>query len=467
MAEDLTSAILLRPQRVEWATLELRRNRPELAAQAAFTPQWPEGVSDPAAPEAAPYLKTALKLPREGRITLALPTDQTLLRVIDMPTTDLEELRGMTELQVDKFSPFPSDQVYHSFEVLSQTADTTRVLIGAAPRDRIDPLGQALALAGVHPIRVDVDVLGWWRLLHDEGEIQSSGQHILLILDHGHADLIILRDQQPILFRSLTPRLDPDSTEDAREIAEELDYTLTSLEGAWGSPSSTHFTIWKREPLPSTLAEALRAAGLPAYSTKPLDKLPALAEGLARRDTDSKPALLDLSPPGWGLQRQAKAYQAIALKSGIVILLAWGILMGVILGLAAVQRRQLLAAQQEFNQLRDQRQEVLTLRDQIRALELYGDRTHSGLEILREISLLMPNGIDMTSFTYRKAGQVSIRGESDQSAPIYEFINRLEGSPLFTEVRTEGVSSQARGGQTRSIFRLTALLPGSESEGES
>ena len=80
------------------------------------------------------------------------------------------------------------------------------------------------------------------------------------------------------------------------------------------------------------------------------------------------------------------------------------------------------------------------------------------------LDAVLPPGVELSSFTYRKGRTVSLRGESANVTPIYDYIEALEQSPLFIEVKPEGVT-QAPGGRRNPEFRLTARMPGDAGTG--
>ena len=49
--------------------------------------------------------------------------------------------------------------------------------VGSTGPDRTRPLKAALPDAATRIERVDVDVLGWWRLLQEGGQVEAHGAH--------------------------------------------------------------------------------------------------------------------------------------------------------------------------------------------------------------------------------------------------------------------------------------------------
>jgi hypothetical protein len=462
MAEHLKTALTLRRTVVGWTSLHEKKGALEIAEQCEAPLVLPENVTDPAAPEAAAALKAKCGAAR-GRLTLAMPTDQVLMRVVQLPSTDPAELKSMADLQVDKFSPFPVEHMAIGLEVLSSKDNVSRVLIAAAQLEHVEKLGAAFTRAGLSPRSVDVEVMGWWWLLKNNGLVPESGRQALLVIDEHCAELIVAQDGVPLLLRSLGASAGASPVEAAAETADELNYTLTTIESEWGALPTGPLQIWHADAVPQEyLAHLREQCGQPAEAHS-LAALPTLSEGLARRAAARGPGMLDLAPAHWGAEMHARKTRRGAIVAAAVVLGIW--LLGMLAFLLAWQIRQsaLGKVRAEAARLSGPAKEVRQIQDQIRALEKYGDRTFSGLECLRDVSERLSEGVDLTSFSYKKYRDVSLRGEADTSDPIYDFFKKLEESTLFTNVAPEGVTDEVRGGRRRAQFRVTCTLPGEES----
>ena len=94
--------------------------------------------------------------------------------------------------------------------------------------------------------------------------------------------------------------------------------------------------------------------------------------------------------------------------------------------------------------------EVKEMRDKVKLVQQYSDHARGSLEMLKAVSDRMPEGITLTSFTYRRGERLSIVGEAQQPTDVYEFKNALteaateDDEKLFTEVTLTG-PSQSRG----------------------
>lgn len=458
MSDDSITALMLYPNRVEWTTLRRRKGQIEVVEQREQALAAPSGAAE-SKEDFARRLKPILA-GLKGRVSAALSTDQTLLRVVRLPTTDVAEISEMAALQVDKFSPFPVEQMSVGQEVLAQQEGSTLVLIAASLQENVGRLGSTLQSAGISAREVDVAVLGWWRLLKMENRVPEKGRHLLLVVEERGIELLVIQDGNPVMIRALGALPAGAPAEAATEIAEELNYTLTTLEAEWGLQTPGELQVWHRRELPAEFIAGLRERCEATVQARPLDDLPPLSEGLARRAIERGPHMLDLAPAEWKATLASRHLQRILIMTGAAFVALWILAVsGLAVGLH-IQKKHLAAARADLASLQAPSREVDQLKEQVRALERYLDPKFSALECLREISTRLPAGVDITALTYKKYGQVALRGEADASDPIYDFFQSLEQTELFPAVKPEGVTQQQRGGKMRSQFKLTIELPG-------
>ncbi|MEM7397180.1 MAG: pilus assembly protein PilM, partial [Verrucomicrobiota bacterium] len=286
------------------------------------------------APEAAARVKSAcgkLKTP----MCLGVPTERVQLRVIDLPSADEEEVEEMVELQVDKFSPFPIENLIVSHEILSQTDDeeeeeSSRVLIAAVQRDFVEELGGLFQEAGLPIQRIDVEIMGWLRHFRDHEELLEQGRQMVLLCDHESTDLVVLENGLPIVFRSLGGQGDELRQTFVEEVAEEIGYTLTSLESEWGPEPTYSLKLFHWDAIPADLAARIQEDCDLNVETRALEDLPILSEGLALRYPDGDESRLDLSPREWHEAAKSRHLRKQLFTASAVLLLLWLVGMSVI-----------------------------------------------------------------------------------------------------------------------------------------
>ena len=163
----------------------------------------------------------------KGDVTACISSDQALIRVVELPGVDDDELRSMVELQVDKFSPFPIESVVFSHEVLQKREGNCLVLVVAVKADVIEAMGKKLSGVGIETERIDIDAMGWLRLLGDEGKILQKGRQVFILVTSTPL-MIVVQDGVAIALRTLSAGQGMSREDVLLEIAAEAGYTLMS-----------------------------------------------------------------------------------------------------------------------------------------------------------------------------------------------------------------------------------------------
>jgi len=446
MAKDTATGVLVTPVVVSWTTLRQTKGGIEGLAegQIARAPV-PESIQkgdvDTAVDAASPLTALAvLKSP----VVLALPSTHLLLRILDLPAVDDDDLVGMVELQVDKFSPFPIDQMVISHEVLSRDPQGCSVLVAAARQKAVDEAGDVLKGQGLRIERVDAGLLGRWKSIVDAGQVASEGRETLLIVSDETVEMLT-HDAGTLIALSCLGKV-PDLTDAAvaADIAQEVAHLRMGLEVERGRVADTKLTLWSDSAL-RPFAEALRQTCGVTVEERALEVLSSVAHGIAARAL-SGAGLLDLTPEPWRLAMGGKRVRRQMLIGSLAVFGLWALLVGGGLGWFAFEQGRLQRMKAEEARWLEPANEVRRLRLQVNMIERYTDRTFSALESLREISRLQPEGVDLSTFTYRKGDGMDIDGEADSGLLVNQFNEALNQSPLFAEVKpgTRTLTKQGR-----------------------
>lgn len=461
MARELNTGVVVRDDLLEWCILQ--KGKAQLLPVSTGRQELPppvEGASEEdkkiELAECEARLKTACSAFR-GFISAALPSDQVLLRTVALPTVVDAEIKGMVDLQVDKFSPFPLDNLVVSHEVLSRTQDSTMVLVAAVQRPIADALEKRLQEAGADVARVDVAVLGWYRLLKDAGEIPEKDRHLVLLMDGGTPEIVVFENGVPRVFRSLTGVNAAGGEEAAAEIASEINFSFLSLELEQDAEIGCTVAVWYAGQAPGALALHLANAMEHKVSVKPLSSLPPLAEGLARRSVYREGGV-DLTPPDWRETERARLFKRRVWLAGAAVAVLWLLALGGLEGGLYFQKFRLQRLQTKLDALEKPASEVREMQRRVRMVERYTSRKDSALEVLRELSALQPPGIDLSSFSYRKDEGVKISGDAGAVNLVYDFKTALDGSKMFRDVSLQGPRGEPRTG--KQLFDMDMKLAG-------
>jgi Tfp pilus assembly protein PilN len=435
------TAVAWRGDRLEWTRLAPHGNGWKMGAQ---------GLETPPDPPTADFMKPVVAH-WAGAVWLTLPAAKALLRVVSLPTTDAAELQDMAGLQLDKFSPFPTETMVMSLEVLERQEKSTRVLIAAAQRDAVAAQAAPLLAAGLLPSGVGVDMLGWWQNFKAAGQLAEHGGELIIVLTTAGAELMALHNGHPLLFRTLSQNLTGSA-----ELIEELDFALLSLESEWGE-EAPQLTVWCAPDVPEALTEAIQAHTDMRVTIHDLTTLPKLTEGVARRAAEATAPVINLVLPDWLAEARQRVVRCRLTAAGTVVGALWFLCMASFVGYSQWQKHQVAEMQREMARLEAPAAEVRRQQELIKVLQQYADPPGSALECLREISAALPEDVKVTSFTFAKGDKIQLRGEADDAKSIYAFQQGLKGAARFKQVQLHGITPPS-GKQAHTGFSVTVAL---------
>lgn len=452
--EKIITAVSSTVDGIEWTSLKIKPDGAELLLQNTA----PVDFSGDTTEERI----ASIELPENvtehlaGDITVPLRTSELLMRVMELPAVEENEITDMVGFQIDKISPFPQDQLTISHEVLQQNEETSLVLMAAARRSCIDAIGDAFEAKGVRVHGIDARVLGWMKLLEDEGHLADDRCEILIIDDGVDFSLAVVESGIPVAFRMLDAQVDDAGTVD--ELAVEIGYTLTTLESERDLPAPAAIHFWSHGDLAEDLRDRLsKKSGLPVHS-HPLASLPPLSEGIVRRAL-ADGSRIELVPREWIEHERRKQLKRQFTLIASSVALVWVVVLLLFYSIYKVRDVRLNKVEKRMASIEPAARQALENRQKLKALKVYTDRSDSALECLREVTRLLPPGnIEFASYNYKKGKGVTLRGTAASDGTIYDFFEALTDSALFSRLKDQSVNIKTIKGVRNAVFSVTLEL---------
>lgn len=175
---------------------------------------------------------------RHRKAALAVPAQVGFVRRITFPRMPLKELRAAVDLQPDRYIPFARDgAVYDLYPLPSDpTKPEVAVVVAAAPRSAVEGLMQAAKLAGLTPVRVDLEPLTLFRAAVATGQANRSTSTAIVDLGGSAAKISLFEGDVPVISRVVDmPGMNPSEraagTDDLFwDIRRSLEFALTQLQ---------------------------------------------------------------------------------------------------------------------------------------------------------------------------------------------------------------------------------------------
>ena len=421
-------------------------NPPPQAAEDGASPEgWSREDRYAATVEA---LKEASRRFGTREVVLSMPLASLLVKVSRTPVEERDRLAETAGDELGKVSPFPDETPVTGMETVAETDSDLVTVFAALPDYGSAETGDALDEAKVRVLRTDITALGWLRTLWprimsrptDDRPADVVRRVVLMNLDDGW-DVVVLDNGAPMLLRGLGGVSDP--SEIGREV-------MLSILRAGGVEDAGEVVVFSKSEVDQALVERLREFAPVRTELVCGDENAAYGgvEGVALRTQED--ASLDITPADWAELRTEARFTKRLMLVVAAAATGWALLMGALFGVPFVYGR--MTERQKTLSKRHAKAylEVKEMRDKVKLVQQYSDHARGTLEMLKAVSDRMPEGVTLTSFTYRRGERLSIAGEASLPTHVYEFKNALanadmeDGGRLFEAVTLTG-PSQSKG----------------------
>ena len=387
-------------------------------------------------------------------IYISIPGDMALIRQVELPLAVKENLRDTLGYEMEKYTPFPVEDVLFDCRIISEDKETgmLKVLLVVAEKNAVAPY---LALCekveiGVSGMEINATALAGY-LFHSCSSF-PDGPSIVVFRTGGRMEIDLFRDNLLWYSRHLEVAEDGAGLSDLikREVlllGEKLEETDEKHQVLVLGPGldSDHLSPFDGDDPFEMYPVHLSGAKIPSYDLIP-------AYGCALKAIRKMQMDINLLPVELRKKPDRRGYYAMLILGGLLLLslLSWG--GGTILR----ERIDLKRLDTQIEQLKGEVSRVEKVRARCGKLEeqityLNKLTNHGGapiLDILRDLSDIIPESAWLSSITVSDA-DVRIEGYADSAS---ELITLLEGSPLFKEVAFLSTITKTRDGTER--FRI-------------
>jgi Tfp pilus assembly protein PilN len=401
----------------------------------------------------------------KDNIVLGIPRRDIVLRHLDLPSEVADNLKQVVRYQVQSFEPTEEDRYYYDYAFLDRNGDKKRlaVLLVMVRKALLDDLLQLLRGFEIQPVAVIGSSMGLSNIFLRAAKGVRDKTVILADIRSSALELVALHHGAFVYSRE-APKEGNQSWKDliVREIDEAAskmrlgpEGTLEKIVFAGESSEPAHEEIRASIPDCELLKNFIHFA-VPGENKSHLREatstLGLALTGMVRRP----PIRMNLLPAELRFHQTRLAYvPAVIFGLAIIVLL-------VALGFREiVQNRTFIRnLDQEIQILKAPVERAQSVRDQadalekrIRSLETALRNRDMNLEILQELTAILPPDTYLSTYSYRD-GNIQLAGYSGSSS---DLVPKLEKSPLLKDVALKGpIFKDPQTGKDR--FSLEAKL---------
>jgi Tfp pilus assembly protein PilN len=140
---------------------------------------------------------------------------------------------------------------------------------------------------------------------------------------------------------------------------------------------------------------------------------------------------LDLTPAAWKQQAASAVTQRRFLFGLGAAVAVWVISAAVLWGGPVVLEKLVKWREQQIQKIASDYKQVANAMERVKLIRNYMDRSNSVLESMRTVVISQPEGVDLTSLTYRRGESIKVSGEALDPSNVYAFKDGIENNPPF------------------------------------
>lgn len=427
----------------------------------------------------------------EDHVFSVLPRYDMTARILELPSTDINEIDGMVRLSAEEYVPFSSEELVTDQCILGKTTDGgSKVLAVFAHRDVVESHVKLLQAAGIDPEQIYLSTVCLAAAATAARE-SSPKRYALVNLASGGLEVIVMRGNRLEYGRAVASQHDWLLDEaGAQEVLDELGVEVRASLSAYRresedgedveavyvcsetTPVDAHCetlvqdisaSVLVDECVPATFARDVATQGAEMLDTLPMVSLGAalIAQGRSRLE-------IKLLPKTMLRSRERAGAQRLAMRFG---LLAAAIVVAVV-GLYAVAVHQRTAYIRELSKqiatIEPHANGILAKQKQLQILQRQVERSGSVLELLSQLVELFPESdMNITHFQFTHNEKVEVTGRTKTLKAIENLAHTLTEtgkSSIEQFARAQRVYEQEVDEKGQQVWDYRIVLPFPETE---
>jgi Tfp pilus assembly protein PilN len=401
------------------------------------------------------------------RVFISIPREKVVARFIQFPTATKENLRKVLEYEAPKYTPFEKEEIYFDYHLLKEEKEWLHLFAVFVKKAEVDPYLSLLKKIGIQPISVQIPSTAALNLFFYHETPKENEMAILLEVTEPFFEMNLIEGGN---WKESFHLPLPSEEKESKIINT---FKRAGLKG--DSFSKSNFFVYGLDAAEKMMPSLREAHQIKGVSPPPLNRIEVGRE-VSRPDK----AFSSIGVPLRGLiktrldlnllpfemrktvRQVGRPLFMILTSLALALSLAWGI------GVLVRYRSELNAINTEIKKRRPEievveklQQQKEGLRKEIFELEKIKSGEISKIEILRELTQLLPTTVWVWNFKYT-GKEIEISGFADSAS---DLIPLLDKSPLFEKVEfltpvTKERMRMGSEGQEKERFKIKARLEG-------
>ena len=415
---------------------------------------------------------------KNAAIVNVIPAQAAITKNIEIPSVDPKEIKEIVSLQAGRHTPYSREEIITDYiNIGTYKHSYTKILLVIVSRNIVKRQFSVLEKAGLKLERVFFAPEGLaWSAQKLLGLNTENSPASILHIDDAFTDFVIVFKDKAMFIRSIpigALHLSAESEKYQMKFLEELKKSLEAyqsenierspamliLTGATEELSSLEQTLNNYLRLPCKIIPYLKniAVSAPALDsaclTKRISFLNVLTPLLAWNEMN-----VDLLPEEIKLKQAVEERGKDLIRSGILIFAVFVLVFSILVSKIYFKGAYLERLKTEFASVNRQAEALEKDFSKISTLRNYFSGRGYSLEVLAELYASVPEDLELNEIRFDIEGAFSLRGTAATMSSVFSFVERLEKTKYFKDVKTRYTARRKEGLIDVTDFEITSLL---------
>ena len=420
------------------------------------------------------FIELKLKNPR---IICVVTSQLAITKNIEIPSTDPEEIKEIINLQAGRHTPYAREEIIvDHINIGTYKNSYTKILLVIVARSAVKRHYEILAKIGLKPEKIFFapEALGLASSKMLKAESDNSPLSLIHI-DEAATDFMVIFKRKPLFIRSIPigiQSFELDREKQQVRFADELKKSIESYQSEGIADAPSRFILTGAVEDLHGLSEVLNNARLPLKTTAYFGNFHLHPEALKALSAAKRVSFfnviaglffsdelkVDLVPEEVRLGRALEERGRELIKIGIFVLAVFVLVFFIMLSNIFFKSVYLKNLDERYTPMIGESEKLEKDYTRISTIRHYLENRGYSLEVLTELYRLTPLEIALGDIRLDEQRKFSIKGTAEAMSVVFSFVDSMEKSRYFKDVKTKYTTKRRDGLKEFTDFEITAAI---------
>lgn len=413
-------------------------------------------------------------------IAVIIPSHLIITKNIEIPTTDGQEIREIINLQAGRHTPYSREEIIVDYVAVdTYRYSYTKILLIIVARNVVKKQIDTIERTGLKVERVLLACEGIASLIPRIAKLESEAMPLAIVhVDELSSDFIVSFKHKITFVRSIsigTQHLTSaaDAVSAKSRWVDEINKSLEAYQGEEIGKTPTQYilsgAIEKFDSLQLSADATLRFPLMPlVYQSHVTHSEPALKTLSAKNNVSFlnvtaalfslEELKVELVPEEIKLRKIVEQRGRELIKTGILILSIITLVFSILMSNIFVKSLYLRKLDAKYEAVNREAKDLEKDFAKISLIRNYLFKRGYSLEVLTELYGILPEDIQLSDIRFEEQGRFSLRGTALSMSIVFSFIENLEKSNYFKDVKTKYTTKRKEESKDVTDFEISSLL---------